>query len=133
MRILSRMRIKKLTPVLVVDSIEPILPLWDALGFARTAEVPHGDRLGFVILAADGLEIMYQTFASIRDDDAAALEGTRALGAAGLFIEVDDLDACESKLPPDTDVFARRRKTFYGSTETIVRDAAGNIITFAQF
>ena len=127
------MKIKKITPVLVVDAIEPVLPLWDALGFARTAEVPHGDRLGFVILAADGLEIMYQTLDSIRDDDAAALEGSRPLAAAALFVEVDDLAAVEAKLPAMTDVMVRQRKTFYGSTETIVRDAAGNVITFAQF
>jgi hypothetical protein len=38
--------IKKVTPVLIVDRIEPLLPLWDALGFARAAEVPHGDVLG---------------------------------------------------------------------------------------
>ena len=51
--------INKVTPVLVVDAIEPVLPLWDALGFARTAEVPHGAGLGFVILSADGVEVMY--------------------------------------------------------------------------
>jgi hypothetical protein len=125
--------IKKLAPVLVVDRIEPLLPLWDALGFVRTAEVPHGDRLGFAILAADGIEVMVQTFDSVRDDDPAALEGPRAFGAAALFIEVDDLGSVESKLPRETDVLVRRRKTFYGSTETIIRDAAGNVITFAQF
>jgi len=127
------MKIKKITPVLVVDRIEPVLPLWDALGFARTAEVPHGDRLGFVILAADGFEVMYQTVDSIRDDNAAALEGKRALGAAAVFVEVSDLPGVESKLPAAADVLLRQRKTFYGSTETIVRDAAGNVITFAQF
>ena len=125
--------IKKVTPVLVVDAIEPVLPLWDALGFARTAEVPHGDRLGFVILAADGVEVMYQTFDSVRGDVAGALEGPRALGAAALFFEVHDLGAVESKLPRGTEIIARQRQTFYGSTETIVRDAAGNVITFAQF
>jgi hypothetical protein len=127
------MRIKKITPVLVVDAIEPLLPLWDALGFARTAEVPHGDRLGFVILAADGLEVMYQTADSVRDDAPAVLQGPRALGAAALFIEVDDLAAVESRLPVGTEVLIRQRKTFYGSTETIVRDAAGNTLTVAQF
>ncbi len=125
--------IKKLAPVLVVDRIEPLPPLWDALGFARTAEVPHGDGLGFAILAADGIEVMVQTFASVRDDDPAALEGPRAFGAAALFIEVDDLGSVESKLPRETAVLVRRRKTFYGSTETIIRDIAGNVITFAQF
>ena len=128
------MSIKKISPVLVVDDIESVLPLWEALGFQRTAEVPHGDRLGFVILAAGGLEVMYQTFASIRDDDPAALDtAPRAFGATALFIEVDDLEAYESKLPARADVIVRRRKAFYGSTETIVRDAAGNVITFAQF
>lgn len=125
--------LKKITPVLVVEAIEPVLPLWEALGFARTAEVPHGDRLGFVILTADGLEVMYQTADSVRDDNAAALEGPHALGAAALFIETDDLAAAEASLPAGTDVIVRRRKTFYGSTETILRDAAGNIITLAQF
>jgi hypothetical protein len=42
---------KKLTPVLVVDQIEPVLPLWDALQFSRTVEVPHDNRIGFVICA----------------------------------------------------------------------------------
>lgn len=127
------MTVKKISPVLVVDAIEPVLPLWDALGFARTAEVPHGDRLGFVILATDGLEVMYQTADSIRDDAADVMQGPRALGAAALFIEVDDLAAAEAKLPPGTDIVVRQRKTFYGSTETILRDAAGNVVTLAQF
>lgn len=41
----------KVTPVLIVPAIEPVLPLWESIGFARTAEVPHGDALGFVILS----------------------------------------------------------------------------------
>ena len=127
------MKIKKITPVLVVDRIEPLLPLWDALGFARTAEVPHGHRLGFVILAADNLEVMVQTFDSIRDDDPEALKGPRQLAAAALFLEVDDLAAVQARLPRGTDLIVKERKTFYGSTETIIRDAAGNVITFAQF
>ena len=127
------MSIKKITPVLIVDAIEPVLPLWDALGFTRTAEVPHGDRLGFVILAADGLEVMYQTTASAAEDEAAVANGPRALGAAALFIEVDDLAAAEGKLPAGTDVIVRRRETFYGSIETIVRDAAGNVVNLAEF
>lgn len=125
--------IKKITPVLIVDRIEPLLPLWDALGFARAVEVPHGDALGFVILVRDGIEVMYQTFDSIRGDEAKALEGARAIGASAVFIEVDDLDALKAQIPDGTEVIAASRKTFYGSTETIIRDAAGNVITFAQF
>jgi uncharacterized glyoxalase superfamily protein PhnB len=125
--------IKKATPVLIVDRIEPLLPLWDALGFARAAEVPAGDALGFVILTRDGVEVMYQTFDSVRGDEANVLEGSRAIGASAVFIEVDDLDGLKAQIPAGTDVIVESRKTFYGSTETILRDAAGNVITFAQF
>jgi hypothetical protein len=125
--------IKKVTPVLMVDRIEPLLPLWDALGFARTAEVPHGDALGFVILARDGVEVMYQTFDSVRGDEAKVLEGPRAIGAAAVFIEVDDIEALAAQIPTGTDIVVARRQTFYGSTETVIRDGAGNVINFAQF
>ena len=123
----------KITPVLLVPAIEPVLPLWEAIGFTRTAEVPHGDTLGFVILARDGAEVMYQTFDSVRADEPRALEGPVQPGAASLFIEVGDLDAVVAKLPKGTEIFVERRTTPYGATETFVRDAAGNTIIFAQF
>jgi uncharacterized glyoxalase superfamily protein PhnB len=124
--------IKKLAPVLIVDRIEPLLPLWDALGFRRTAEVPHDEGLGFVILERDGVEVMYQTRDSVAADEPHVLEGAHPPGAAALFIEVEDLDAMARALPAGTDVVNARRTTFYGSTETIFRDGAGNVITLAQ-
>jgi hypothetical protein len=125
--------IKKATPVLIVDRIEPLLPLWDALGFARAAEVPNGKVLGFVILVRDGVEVMYQTFDSVRGDEAKVLEGSRAIGASAVFIEVDDLEDISGRIPAGTEILVARRQTFYGSTETVIRDAAGNVVTFAQF
>lgn len=122
----------KITPVVIVDSIEPVLPLWEAIGFTRTAEVPHGAGLGFVILSNGSAEVMYQTVESVRADEPRALEG-RKPGAYTLFVQVDDLDAVVGKLPEGTDVFVPRRTTPYGATETFVRDAAGNVVLFAQF
>src|SRR3954467_388438 len=90
--------IKKITPVLIVDRIEPLLPLWDALGFARAAEVPHEDALGFVMLTRDGVEVMYQTLDSVRADERKALEGSRAIGASAVFFEVDDLVALKAQI-----------------------------------
>ena len=61
--------IKKVTPILFVPEIEPVLPFWvDQLGFNKTVEVPDGARLAFVILERDGIEIMYQTYASVEKD-----------------------------------------------------------------
>ena len=122
---------KKVTPVLYVEEIEPALPFWmDRLGFEKTAEVPHGDRLGFVILQRGGVEIMYQTRDSVLDDLPDL--GTIPTGGSMLFVEVDDLVAVERALegiPPVTP----RRKTFYGSEELVVREPAGNVVNFAQF
>jgi hypothetical protein len=123
----------KITPVLIVPSIEPVLPLWEAIGFTRTAEVPHGERLGFVILAGHGVEVMYQSVDSVRADEPKVLEGKTAIAAGVLFIEVPHLDEVVAKLPPGTDVFVSRRTTPYGATETFVRDTAGNVIVFAEF
>ncbi len=113
-----------------MDAIEPVLPLWESIGFQRTAEVPHGERLGFVILQSGSAEVMYQTFDSGRADEPKSLEGPRAIGASSVFVEVDKLDAV--KVPRGTDVIVERRKTFYGSTEMIVRDAAGNVVVLAE-
>jgi uncharacterized glyoxalase superfamily protein PhnB len=122
---------KKLTPVVFVEEIEPVLPFWvDRLGFEKVAEVPHGDALGFVILKRGGVEVMYQTRASVAADVPAAAD-TPMRGSL-LFIEVENLDEVERALAGVPPVIPRR-KTFYGSDELIVREPAGNMVTFAQF
>ena len=85
------MTTKRITPVLYVDAIEPALPFWvDRLGFELTTEVPEEDRLGFVILQRDGLEVMYQTRESVAGDVPELAD--RPTGGTLLFIEVDDLE-----------------------------------------
>jgi uncharacterized glyoxalase superfamily protein PhnB len=122
---------KKLTPVLNVESIEPALPFWvDRLGFENTAEVPREGRLGFVILKHGNVEIMYQTQASVEADLGGA--STIPLGGTSLFIEVDDLDDVERRLEGIPHVIPRR-KTFYGADEIVVREPGGNLVIFAQF
>ena len=89
---------KKLTPVLLVEEVEPCLGFWDALGFERTIQVPEGDRIGFAAMARGGVEIMYQSRASAAADMPALanLEYTR--DGLGLFIEVEDLDDVKRRL-----------------------------------
>ncbi len=51
--------VKRLTPILVVEEIEPSIEFWvDRLGFEKTMEVPEGDKLGFAAFAKDGFEVM---------------------------------------------------------------------------
>ncbi len=122
---------KKLTPVLMVESIEPCLPLWiDTLGWEKTVEVPEGDKLGFVILAKDGVEVMYQTYASVEKDIGKPIK--RAVGTSvALFFEVSDIDAIEEQLK-GTPLVMPRRRTFYGMDEVGVAEAGGHTVVFAQ-
>lgn len=125
------MMMKKLTPVLYVEEIEPVLPFWtDRLGFQKTVEVPEGDRLGFVILSSGPVEVMYQTRASVQADIPPLADSP--MRGSFLFIQVDDVDAIERALE-GVEPVVPRRKTFYGADELIVREPAGNVVTFARF
>ena len=125
------MKMRRLTPVLLVDAIEPALAFWvDRLGFQKTTEVTHDGRLGFVILERDGIEVMYQTTDSVAADVPALAQSPQR--GTFLFFEVDDLDAVATQLKGVTPVVPRR-KTFYGADELVVREPCGNVVTFAQF
>jgi len=126
---MTKVTVKKMTPVLMVDAIEPCLPFWEKLGFARTVEMPEGDRLGFVILVSGSVELMYQSTASVKADVPSL--ASSPMGGTNLFIEVDDLDAVIAALG-DAPVVFPRRKTFYGMDEIGVREPGGNPVTFAK-
>jgi hypothetical protein len=131
--------LRKLTPVLGVDRIEPVVLFWKKLGLMPTTEVPdtkaNDGRLAFVILAADGIEIMYQTIASIKEDLLNAASDKEAFPATPqqsmLFVEVSQLTEVENQLRGER-LIMPRRTTFYGSTEIGYADPAGNAIVFAE-
>lgn len=120
----------KITSVLYVDAIEPCLEFWvDRMGFVKTALVPHGDRLGFVILVAGGTELMLQSWASVEADDARFMAGPRGRSSA-LFIEVDDFADTRRRLD-GADIVVPERVTFYGMREIFVRAPGDHLVGFA--
>lgn len=124
-------RFNRATPVLYVEDIEPCIPFWtERLGFENTGEVAHGDRLGFVMMEKEDVEVMYQSRTSLEDDLPEAADAET--GGAFLFVEVDDLDAVERALD-GVEPLVPRRQTFYGTDELIVREPGGNTVTFAEF
>ena len=125
------MIVKRITPVLFVNAIEPVLPFWiDRLGFTKTIEVPHGDNLGFVALQHGSTELMYQTFASLGDDMPPILDAAKK-GPTFLYVEVDNLDFVLSALK-NSKITQPERTAFYGMREVGFPDPAGHHITFAQ-
>jgi catechol 2,3-dioxygenase-like lactoylglutathione lyase family enzyme len=114
---------------LFVVSIEDCLPFYvDRLGFTRTVEVPHDGKLGFVILKHDELELMLQSHASVAAD-VAGIDPTGFRSA--LYIEVDQLAPIRKALA-GWPLVVPERTTAYGAREIIVRDPAGNVLSFAS-
>lgn len=123
---------KKLTPVLVMDHLEPALEFWvERLGFTNAGTVEHEGTLGFVMLQKDGVEVMYQSRASVMADLKTSLP-EQLSGATGLFFEVTDLESLMRKFRND-EIVVPRRETFYGSIEFGVREPAGLLVLFAEF
>jgi uncharacterized glyoxalase superfamily protein PhnB len=125
--------LKQLTPVLIVDAVEPCIRFWvDRLGFAVTNEVPGPDgKLVFASVQLGAIEIMYQTRASVIDEQPGSAKELVGHSVA-LFITVDNLDSVEKSLA-GAPVVKPRHQTFYGSTEMYVREPGGNTVGFAQF
>jgi len=128
---IKSMNVKRITPVLFVKEIEPCVTFWvERLGFQKTAEVPEGDRLGFVILTKGNTEIMYQSYASA-EKDAPTVAKETGEGRTFLYIEVDKLDEVISAMK-GTKVVVPLRTTFYGAKEIVVKEPAGHVVVFAE-
>ncbi len=112
------------------EEIETCLPFWvDRMGFAKTVEVPEGDRLGFVILAREGAELMLQSVESVRKDVAAFAPDGPPRGT-GLFIEVSDFADVVKRLA-GYPIALPERTTFYGMREIGVFTPGGHVVVFA--
>ncbi len=126
------MTVKKITPVLLVKEIEPLVPFWiDRLGFAKTIEVPDGNKLGFAAFQKGAAEVMYQTYASVEKDAPPSMSAEARKGPTYLYLEVNDLDAILAAMK-GVKIVMPVRTAFYGMREFSVQDPGGHFITFAQ-
>lgn len=117
-----------LTPLLIVDRIEPCLDFWTRLGFQKIVERPEGEHLGFVILRSSAVEVLYQSRASVAKD-IPVMEDFPC--STVLYVRVTGLDGVIEKLR-GAEVVVEKRVTFYGATEYWVREPGGNVIGFSE-
>jgi uncharacterized glyoxalase superfamily protein PhnB len=129
---IKSMNVKRITPVLLVKEIEPVIPFWvGRLGFAKTIEVPDGNKIGFVTFQKGAAEVMYQTYASVEKDAPKEVSATAGKGPTYLYMDVDNLDAVLAAMK-DVKIVMPVRTAFYGMKEFSVQDPGGHFITFAQ-
>lgn len=125
------MTVKKLTPILFAEEIEPCLKFWiERLGFDKTIDVPDRNKLSFAILQKGSVELMYQTYASAEKDITTISSEVRK-GPSFLYVEVENLDEIVNALK-GVNVAMPVRTTFYGAKEIGVKDPEGHVVIFAQ-
>jgi uncharacterized glyoxalase superfamily protein PhnB len=123
--------VKKITALLFAQEIEACLEFWtERMGFQKTVEVPEGDKLAFAILEKNGMELMYQSFASVDKDNAATAAAARK-GPSFLYIEVADINDALAATK-GAELTMPVRTTFYNSKEFGIQDPAGHYFIFAQ-
>jgi uncharacterized glyoxalase superfamily protein PhnB len=126
------MTIKRITPVLFAEEIEPCVKFWvERMGFQKTVEVPDGNKLAFAMLQKGNVELMYQTYASAEKDVPVVSQLIRK-GPTFLYVEVESLDDAIAAIK-GAEVVVPVRTTFYGAKEIGVKDPAGHLVTFAEF
>jgi len=123
--------IERVTPVLPVQAIEPVVSFWEGLGFVAINPSRVDGRLEFIAFAKDGLEVHYQAVETFEQQFAS---GSQMLGdtTALVYLAVDDLDAVIQRLG-GAEVVIPRRQTAWGSDEIYVREPGGHLIGFATF
>lgn len=120
----------KITPVMVVEEVEPALAFWvDRIGFTNAGQVMEGDRVGFALLTKDGAELMLQSVESVHQDIPEFAPHGKPEGTV-LYIEVPDLGELQARLE-DYPLAMLERTTFYGMREVGVHAPGGHLVIFA--
>ena len=118
-----------LVPVLYAEPIEPCLPFWtEGLGFEVVVTVPgDGGELGFAMLRKDGVEVQYQSRASLAADAPALVDMPSSVT---LYLEVDSLEAVLGRLA-DAEVVVPRGRNMNGADELLVGTPGGPVVGIA--
>jgi hypothetical protein len=120
--------LKKLTTVVLVESIEKQLPSWEKLGYSVVTRVPDSGAAGFVILHGAAGELMLQTHASLAED---LPEIAKRKPSALLYADVESLSATKKALA-GAEVIVDKRKTFYGATEAWLALPGGTFLGLSE-
>ena len=122
-------KVKKLSPVLLVDELEPAIAFYrDVLGFeVKMVMAVEGFaqlESGAVEVMLEGREAMAKDFPSLADAPVG--------GSTVLYIETEDVEALRRQVEGKTKVAIDLRDQPYGMREFVLRDPSGNLVTLAS-
>ena len=124
--------IKKLTPNLIVSSVEQSLAFYcDVLGFTKTDTVPDASPYVFAIVQSGAVQIFFNARGPAIEEYP-VLANMPIGGTLTLYMEVSDVAKTYDDLKGRVKVTMPLEKKFYGVTEFAFEDPDGYVITFAE-
>ena len=124
--------LKKLTPNLIVSSVEGSLAFYEGiLGFTRAMTVPDQSPFVFASVTSGPIEIFFNDRASVAKENAQF--GGKPLGGGNMmFVELDGVDAYHDAIKSRVKVVMPLVTQWYGMREFAIEDPDGYVITFAE-
>ena len=125
-------KIKKLTPNLIVSSVEHSLAFYcEVLGFTKTGTVPDRSPHVFAVVQSGPVEIFFNAQGPAIEEYP-GMAGKSIGGTLTLYIEVSGVEKTYDDLKGRVKVTMPLERKFYGVTEFAFEDPDGYVITFAE-
>jgi uncharacterized glyoxalase superfamily protein PhnB len=116
----------------MVEDVERTLAFYrDALGFQVLTTLPEAAPFDFAIMQREGVELMFQSRASL-SDNVPALTGTPIGASQTFYIEVSGIQDLYEQLRDKVEIVVDFHTTFYGTQEFYFRDLNGYILSFSE-
>ena len=124
--------LKKLTPNLMVEDVALTLDFYrETLDFKVLTTLPEQPPFDFAIVQRDGVELMFQSRASL-SDNVPALTGRPIAASQTFYIEVSGIQELYESLRDKVEIVVDFHTTFYGTQEFYFRDINGYILSFSE-
>ena len=124
--------IKKLTPNLIVSSVESSLAFYEGvLGFDRGMTVPEQSPFVFASVTCGPVEIFFNDRSTVAKESP-QFAGKPTGGGNTMFIEMDGVDAYHDHIKDRVRIVMPIATQWYGMREFAIEDPDGYVITFAQ-
>jgi uncharacterized glyoxalase superfamily protein PhnB len=124
--------IRKLTPNLIVSSVEGSLAFYEGvLGFTRGITVPEQSPFVFASVTSGPVEIFFNDRSTVTKESPQFKD--KAFGGGNtMFVEVDGVDELYDQTKNRARVVMPIVTQWYGMREFAIEDPDGYVITFAQ-
>lgn len=126
------MRLKKLTPNLMVDDVNKTVRFYqEVLGFKLVMSVPQEGVFNWAMVQHGDVHLMFQETKNLIAEYP-VLKDTPMGGGLTFYIKVRNVKGLYNKIKNQANIVVDLHKTFYGAEEFAIQDINGFVLTFAD-